>query len=171
MDERTRSGGPAADSSRRQRRFGLGRITAILAAAVVAALVFGYGWGASAARGWRELAGAAADSAARLDSAVSLPPGSEVIFEGKRVATLTGSRQLPREKSLGGTAWVIDGEWDASALASAARSDTTLIGVMSAAPGGSEAVEIELVQRRPPPNLQPRGILRLRPFQVGYQVY
>jgi hypothetical protein len=152
------------------RRVRLQWIAALLLITVGALTVVGYWLGGSTLRGWTELARDLPDSITSYDAAVALPARSRVIFHGSTVAHLTSYRSFPRERALGGPLLIFEGEWQPGSRTDQVHADTTLIARMTGNGRSGTPVLIELLDE-PPPEQNPRGLLRLRPFRRGYHIY
>lgn len=146
-------------------------ITVALLLTIVVIIGVGYYVGTSTVRGWSRMASGLGATADTPGGQRSLAPGSEVTYRGARVGILTSRRMLPRDVDLGGQLWLIEGVWDESSTASAAREDTSLVGVFSTPLRESGQVTIELVSAPSMRRTTPRGLLRLRPFRRGYRFY
>ncbi len=145
-------------------------IATLLLISVGALALVGYWLGRSTLRGWTELARDLPDSITSYDAAVPLPTGSRVIFLGSPVAHLTAYRSFPRERALGGPLLIFEGEWQPGSMTDRVHADTTLIARMTGNRKPGTPVLIELLDE-PPPEQNPRGLLRLRPFRRGYHIY
>jgi hypothetical protein len=141
-----------------------GVITLVLGAAYLFAL------GSSTLTGWRTAADSLSVILASTTTQRELPPGSRVFFENTEVAALTSEQTVPRQRELGGSLLIVNGNWSDPATSGKAISDSTLVGMMKR-DSTTGLVVIKLIPQADQTSEPTIGWLRLRPFQYAYRLY
>jgi hypothetical protein len=123
----------------------------------------------SSSRGIATVAGQLPTMLLSADSAASrtLPLGSSVILDGRKIAVLSSARRIGYGDS---AITIYTGQWEPSALNLPVRADTTLAARLRGADGSAAGVTIELIPR-PAHSQRPRGAVWLDPSPGVFVIY